>query len=326
MQLLKFSIAEALVSLKRGWRAALLSMLAIVGTVFVLGLLLLASRNVAAALDRVTSSAEMSVYLRDDATPAQIEAIRSALAADAAVGEVEHVSKDQARDRFAAEFADSWALMSALGSNPLPASFEIRLKAGDHDARQIDRLVGALGAQAGVADVRFDRELIERLRLVGRLVGGVGGAIALVLVFVGGLTVMCVVRLAYVARHDEVAIMYLVGAPSRAIKGPFAAEGGLQTTIGALVALVALRLVFAIVGGRASDLLESQLGLPALEFLPLTSCALAVLGSACLGTLVGLLAASGGAGRGALLSRRDADEPLLAPPEPLEAPFRRVDR
>src|SRR5690606_20137308 len=56
-----------------------------------------------------------------------------------------------------------------------------------------------------------------------------------------------VLRLGYYARRDEIAVLGLLGAPPRAITGPFVAEGLLQAAIGSVVALVGLRLAMTIV-------------------------------------------------------------------------------
>ena len=59
-------------------------------------------------------------------------------------------------------------------------------------------------------------------------------------------TVATVVRLGLVARHDEIEIMELVGAPLTYIRGPFVAEGLLQGGIGALLAILVLWLSHAL--------------------------------------------------------------------------------
>ena len=65
----------------------------------------------------------------------------------------------------------------------------------------------------------------------------VGWAAALALIVGAATTVVAVVRLSFEARHEEIAIMGLVGAPVSYIRGPFVMEGALQGALGALGAL-----------------------------------------------------------------------------------------
>jgi cell division transport system permease protein len=103
-------------------------------------------------------------------------------------------------------------------------------------------LVTQLAALPGVADVRHDREWLARvgtgldtLRVAAFFLAALMGAAA-------ALTVATVVRLGLHARRDEIEIMDLVGAPMLFIRGPFVAEGLLQGGIGALIALILLKI------------------------------------------------------------------------------------
>jgi cell division transport system permease protein len=53
--------------------------------------------------------------------------------------------------------------------------------------------------------------------------------------------VAAVLRLGYYARREEIEVLGLVGAPPRAISGPFIAEGVIQAAAGTAMALILLR-------------------------------------------------------------------------------------
>ena len=75
--------------------------------------------------------------------------------------------------------------------------------------------------------------------------------LAAVLVFAAALTVASVVRLALLARREEIHIMQLVGAPIAYIRGPFVVEGLIEGGLGALVAIVVLWIAFLMMKSRA---------------------------------------------------------------------------
>ena len=113
--------------------------------------------------------------------------------------------------------------MEGLGDNPLPASYEVRLRAGADQA--VDSLLAEVRQLPGVADVRYDRQWLQRLLAAIGVVRGLGLVLGILLTIAAALTVANVVRLALYARRDELDIMQLVGAPQVYIRGPFV-DGG----------------------------------------------------------------------------------------------------
>ena len=175
------------------------------------------------------------MYLADAVTPAQRTAIEKTLASATAVASHRYLSKADALARFKKTFADLSATLDGVGDNPLPASYEVRLSGGPGTG--VDLLLAELRQLPGVADVRYDREWLQRLSSAISMLRGVGLALGTLLTIAAALTVANVVRLGLYARRDELDIMQLVGAPQVFIRGPFVMEGTLQGGIGALLAL-----------------------------------------------------------------------------------------
>jgi len=288
---LQYAIEEALASLWRGRRSGLLSTATISLALFVLGAFLVVTANLQSLADQWSHGAELSVYLRDEVTPPQQQAIESALAPGDVVASREFVSKNAALARFKQTFADLASTVDTLGDNPLPASYEVRLHPTADVGETIDRLAARVRALDGVADVRYDRQWIGRLLSTVRVVRGVGVGLGLLLTIAAALTVANVVRLALYARRDELEIMHLVGAPDAFVRGPFVMEGVLQGGIGALAALAALGVVFLAVRTRLLMPLAAAVNLPSIRFLPLELCLLLVTGGMVVGCLGGIVAA-----------------------------------
>ena len=132
---------------------------------------------VTANLDRLGAewgrAAELSVYLKDDISLEDRRAIEELLAPGDTVASHEYVSKADALVRFKQTFADLAGAIDTLGDNPLPASFDVRLRAGggsatddaNGDSTQVglETLVSRLRQMTGVADVRYDRQWLMRV-------------------------------------------------------------------------------------------------------------------------------------------------------------------
>ena len=157
----------------------------------------------------------------------------------------------------------------------------------------VDLLLAEIRQLPGVADVRYDREWLQRLSKAIGMVRGVGLALGLLLAIAAALTVANVVRLGLYARRDELDIMQLVGAPQAYIRGPFVMEGTLQGGVGAVVALAILGAVFWGLKGRYIEPLASTINLSSVTFLPLELAVLIVVGGMLVGCVGGLIAATG---------------------------------
>jgi cell division transport system permease protein len=291
MRALRYAFDEALASLGRGWHSGLLSTATIALALFVLGAFLLVTANLERLGAEWSGAAEMSVYLKDDVTDAERRVIDAVLAPSDVIVSHEYVSKAAALARFKHTFGELGAAIDALGDNPLPASFEVRLRPGPAASEGLDGLGRRLQETPGVVDVRYDRQWLDRLLGAIAVVRGVGLVLGSVLTFAAALTVANVVRLALYARRDELDIMQLVGAPQLYIRGPFVMEGMLQGGIGAAAALIGLAIAFLALRGRYLIPLASAINLSSVHFLPTSVCVLLVAGGMAVGCVGGLVAA-----------------------------------
>ena len=291
MRALRYAIEEAAISLWRGRQAGLLSTITIALALFVLGGFLVVTANLQQLGAEWSDSAELSVYLKDDVTEEQRQALEAALVPGAVVASREYVSKGEALVRFKKTFGELAAAMDGAGDNPLPASLEVRLRPGPGASAAVDTLGNQLRQMPGVADVRFDRQWLNRVMSAITIIRGVGLVLGAILTIAAALTVANVVRLALYARRDELEIMQLVGAPQAFINGPFVMEGVLQGGVGALLALTALGAAFLALRGRYLTPLASAMNMTSIHFLPIELCIMLVVGGMAVGCVGGLVAA-----------------------------------
>ncbi len=221
MRALKYFLNEAAESLLRSWRSAVLAILTIAAGLFVLGFFLMVNNNLQRVVGRWSEAAEMSIYLKDEATREQVQALEAIIEQSGLTDQRQYLSKADALARFREDFPDLAGATERLERNPLPASLEIRLGARARTAAtSVDELAARLGSEPGVADVRYDRRWLSRLGSAVRFVRTIGLVIVALLAVAAAMTVANVVRLAAYARRDEIEIMQLVGAPFAFIRGP----------------------------------------------------------------------------------------------------------
>ena len=290
MRALRYFFDEAVASLRRGFRTAVVAMITIGVAFFVLGGFLLVTANLQRLFSRWQEAAEFSVYLHDDSATGAAErraSIEKTLRDSGLVRALEVISKEEALRRFKQNFSALADTMGDIDANPLPASIEVRL-APNADPAQVQTLATKVATLPGVADVRYDRQWIQRLMNAAALVRAGGFALAAVLVFAAALTVASVVRLALLARNEEIHIMQLVGAPLGYIRGPFIIEGLIQGGVGAVLALAVLWVTFLLTRTRAGSMLPATVDL---VFLSLPATAALLAGGMIVGCMGGLIAA-----------------------------------
>jgi len=276
MRALRYAFDEAVLSLWRGRRSGALSTATIAVALFVLGAFLIATSN----LERLG---------REWNNSAAVERTLTLGGAGSPVASYQYLSKAGALARFRKTFADLSATLDGLGDNPLPASFEVRLRGGA--GAGVDLLLAEIRQLPGVADVRYDREWLQRLSTAITMLRDVGLALGLLLTIGAALTVANVVSLGLHARRDELDIMQLVGAPQVYVRGPFVMEGTLQGGIGAIVALAVLSGLYLGLRGRYLVPLASAINLSGVTFLPVEFMLWLVAGGMLVGCVGGLIAA-----------------------------------
>ena len=283
MRAIDYAFRQGWASLRRGGGSTLFAVVAIALAMSVLGGLLLVTWNVERLLARWTTSAEFSVYLRDDATSEQRGVIEAFVDQSGAAAGREYVSKEQALVRFRTEFAELASTAAGIGDNPFPASIEVRMQSTAEKDGRADALLKKVATLPGVADIRYDRAWLAKVGAGLDALRRAGGVLALMMALAAAVTVAAVVRLGLHARREEIEIMQLVGASLAFIRGPFVAEGLLQGGIGAVGAVLLLWGGFMVASASWGPQLATALEGVDPQFLPARFCALLVAG----GMLVG---------------------------------------
>jgi cell division transport system permease protein len=289
MKAIEYALSEALVSLRRSGRSAAMSMATIAVAFVTLGGFLLVATNLQSLVERWASSAELSVYLRDDVDEASRRTLVDELSAHAAVASLEYVSKDMALERFRRDFPEI-ADVAESADNPFPPSIEVRLHTDPASSGAADAMATSLAEREGVVDVRYDRQWLSRLMAIIASIRLAGVTAAAVLVLGAAFTVAAVVRLSLQNRREELDIMRLVGAPFAFIRGPSIAEGTILGGLGALLSLGMLWALFAATSEQLTAAMAEWGSVGALRFLGLVEATLLVVGGLVVGGLAGLIA------------------------------------
>lgn len=226
----------------------------------VVGIFLIIFLNTQELLRDWQNRMRITAYLSDSLSNNEIKKLKEDLLGLTEVAEVTYRSKEEALKSLAEKLKDKQNLLQGLPRNPLPASFEIRLKPAYQHSAGIHQLVGRLRTFSQITDLQYGWEWIEKLSafliLFQVLSWSLGGLLAITTIF----TISNTMRLKIFARREEIAIMRSVGATGLFIRAPFYLEGLFQGLLGASLAMLILFLIFRTFLKTIYQPLQSLLG------------------------------------------------------------------
>jgi cell division transport system permease protein len=209
-------------------------------TLFVLGGFMLLETNLQKLLKSWGDQIQITAYLNGGLSAADLEDLIKRVEALPEVERVRHISQEQAWRDFQAALGSQSSLLNGLPHEVLPASLEVSLKTAFRDGSAVEQLAQRLKKESQISSVEYAQEWVERLGLIVLIVEWLkwifAGGLFLATFFIVGSTV----KLAILARRDEVEIMQLVGASEELIQAPFVIEGMIQGTAGAIIAIAGL--------------------------------------------------------------------------------------
>lgn len=214
-------------------------------------------------------SLQISLFLKDSATPERGAAMARELRADDDVAKTDYISREQSLNDFKAQsgFGDA---LSILQDNPLPAVIAVTPKPRLGKVG-VEELAARLGRLPEVDIAKLDQKWLERLYALIEIAQRSVGIIATLL----GVAVMVIIgntiRLDIEARREEIEVMKLVGAPDSFIRRPFLYAGFWHGLLGGVLAWVLVSAGVQALAGPASMLAKAYgssfqiAGLPAAD-------------------------------------------------------------
>lgn len=247
MQKFKMFIIDALKSLKRNKTITFASIITVAATLFIFGVFLIVAQTINMGVESVESKVEIKAYLIDEITTQEQSNIETILQEVEGVKEVTYESKEEAFDMFKERLGEDNAILAGFSEdrNPLPNSFVVSLE----EPEAAMRVEEALSGVRGVEDVGNERETVERIIGLAKIIRTMGVVIFIILVLVSLFLISNTIKLTVYSRRREIGIMKFVGATDWFIRWPFLIEGMIMGLIGGIISVgvvfFAYQLVYA---------------------------------------------------------------------------------
>jgi len=188
-----------------------------------------------AGLDYTESKVEVVADLKDKTKADEVAGITDRLVKLPEVDSVHYVTQEEALANYRASLEEQGEedFTKYLDNNPLPASLEVKLV----DASVFSNVVDLLRAEPAVAKVKEQQTTVDSLLTITNVLSTAGTVVLFIIAFIVLFIIVNTIRLAVVARAEEIEIMRLVGASDAFIRWPFVFEGAMVGLLGAALTL-----------------------------------------------------------------------------------------
>ena len=240
------AVRDAFLAVRKAPLLSALSVMTIGFSLFAFALFGLVALNIKSALERVEERVEIRAFIADGTRIEEIATAAQEIARYQEVQSARVVTQEQALERARKELGEFTDVFEA---GVLPASIDVRLKAGSRDPRSDAAVSARIRTIAFVDDVRFGEEWITQLHRLRNMAGITGLALGTAFAMVAILIIGATIRMTVLARAKEISIMRLVGATDAFIRLPYLIEGFAKGVLGGVLALL-LTWIAAVVAER----------------------------------------------------------------------------
>ncbi len=240
--------------------------------------------NLTNLVSRFEDDVHIVAYLDDEFVGGN-ENIKKNLLKLNGIEKVWYQSKENALKVFKESLGENDLFLKDIQKNPLPASFELRLKEGYKDRKNIEAIAAALRSMGIFSDVSYGQEWLEHFHNFMNILKVIGLAVGGGFLFAAVFIISNTIKLTIFVRREEIDILRLVGATNSFIKAPFYIEGLIQGFVGSVISIIGLYFLYLVFMAKVQTLSLLGVNSTSMPFLPPKFLILLV----AFGTLLGLM-------------------------------------
>lgn len=226
---------EALTASRRAPLLSVLSVVTIAFSLFAFGLFGLAAINIRKALEQVEERVEVRGFIGSGTEIESVAAAMKDIGEFPEVARVDYVSEERALERARKEMGE---FADVFEAGVLPASIEVHLRSGFRSPANVRSVAERMRTYRFIDDVRYGEEWVEKLYRLRNIATVAGIALGLAFAAVAVIIIGATIRMAVLARAEEISIMRLVGATDMFVRLPFLLDGLVKGTIGGILAVL----------------------------------------------------------------------------------------
>ena len=195
--------------------------------------------------EKLKQNIQINLFVNDTVPPADYSEIENELRSNMYIANYRLIDKDEALRLMKEKTGEDF--LSVLESNPLPASYTVKLIADSVSAESIEGIIASLKRIEGIDDVVYDYTLTLKILNYVNSSKKIIYGISIFLVLLSIYLVYSNNKLLLSSQITQYNTMKLVGAKLRTIKLPIFLTGMIMGLIASIICLVAYSLAFQLV-------------------------------------------------------------------------------
>ena len=262
---------RAVENLRRARITSSLTVITIAVALSVLSFFALIVGNCAVSVQKESGDMMVMIFLRDSATPIDVEDMKKELG-DLTKGlTVSYMDKAAALSSFRSMLGEDAMMLEGIEvQNPLPASLNITISNPAQADKLFSDISEKLAASTFIDSIRYSRSGVQQLKKLLRIVE-VGGMVGMAfLLVITGFIIANTIKLALYNHRMEIEIMELVGARRSSIYAPYMLEGFGQGVMGAVVGIGFVFSAYLLISNAMTKSELLQMMFPSFHFLSLS--------------------------------------------------------
>ncbi|MCG8383703.1 MAG: permease-like cell division protein FtsX [Gammaproteobacteria bacterium] len=210
-------------------------------------------KNAQAVSQSWDDSAQISLYLSQDISDEQGQAIASALADRAEIISTRYISQSEALTEFK-QHSGFGGVLDALSTNPLPGVIIAKPNLSRHQSTQLINLVNEFEHMPNIELAVFDTQWVARMYAILDVIQFAVMIVASLLCLAVLLAVGNTIRLDILARKEEIIVIKLIGASDAFVRRPFLYGGLWYGLFGGFFAILLISLALMLLEGPIETL------------------------------------------------------------------------
>lgn len=285
MKIFQYSFQTVFKSL---WREKWINLLAILSISIGLSLVttfIMLTFSMDSVIQRWAKNFGLVVYLNENISNKDEAKLKDLFSKDIDISEVKFISREYALQELRNTLGANALILEGLNENPLPSSFELKLKSDLLEPEIVKRKAAQIEKMSEVEEVQYGEKWLASLYTISKAMklGSIviGCAIFIAITFITYSTI----KIFFYRRKDEIETLKLLGATGSFIRLPFILEGLIIGLLGGIISSLAIFGIYSFTSLKVIEFLPSiKLFMATLPFqvyiiVPLAGAFVSVIGS-----------------------------------------------
>ncbi len=285
MNIITYSFQTVIKSLWREKWINLLTLLSISIGLSLVTTFIMFTINMDSVIQRWAKNFGRVVYLSETISEIDETSLVTQFKKDPDILDIKYISKDTALQELRAILGSNALVVEGLSENPLPSSFELRVKRHLLEPGLVKRKAEKIAKLSGVEEVQYGEKWLSSLYTISRAMklGAliIGCAIFIAITFITYSTI----KIFFYRRKEEIETLKLLGATRSFVRVPFLIEGLIIGLLGGILSSLAIFGIYTFTSAKVTEFLPSiQFFMASLPFqvylvVPLAGALVSVIGS-----------------------------------------------